>query len=211
VPQLYRDILGREGDVSGLAWWLERVAQSASPAEVAAGLLASEEADARSGSVCRLLLAASALPSDALVAWCLGRARAGAGLDEIAAALVRRAEFRLRYTGLTDEAFARRLHEDLLGQGPAAGSPAFEGDRARYLAALSQVPAFGRRMHARVLVMMAYAALLRRMPDASAWVQWTDRLNGGTPLQGLVESIFDAPEFLARFRLSSAPTACCSA
>src|SRR5262249_39376867 len=51
LTSLYRDVLGRRSDRSGLDWWGERLREGVSRLDVAAGFVSSKEARVRRGSV----------------------------------------------------------------------------------------------------------------------------------------------------------------
>ena len=56
-----------------------------------------------------------------------------------------------------------------------------------------------RRFQAQVEVLMTYAGLLRRRPDASGWTYWVAKVGSGTSVQRLIAQFFASSEYRRRF------------
>ena len=71
--------------------------------------------------------------------------------------------------------------------------------RADVMAAITVLPAAATYLRPQVEVMMTYAGLLRRAPDASGYTFWVGQVRGGTSIQRLVAQFFASAEYQARF------------
>jgi alpha-tubulin suppressor-like RCC1 family protein len=205
VMQSYRDVLNRESDGEGLAYWLgELTAGRQARAGLIASLVSAPEVTLRD-PVVRLYLAAFTRAPDpaGLAYW----SASGAPLAAIGDAFAASAEFVARYGSLSDGDFVDRLYRNVLDRAPDAAGAAYWLDaltsrqisRGGLLAALSESAEFRARSAPHVAVSRVYLALLRREPDAQGLAFWSARVAAGAPVTELISGFLQAAEYLRRF------------
>lgn len=209
VQQQYLDFLGRPADAAGTSYWTGLLTSHVRtiPA-VVKGFLDSREFGRSVSPAARLALACFAAPPafDDLLAWG-ALVRAGTALPVIAAQVCTRPAFVNRYATTTDAAFVSRAYRDLLGGAvpatfAATWQPRLDGHsatRADVMAALSELPANVARALPQVDVLMTYAGMLRRAPDAGGFAYWVSKVRAGTSLQVLIGQFFASTEYRNRF------------
>ncbi len=145
VERLYRNVLDREGDDAGVAFWTGQLEAGAlSRGQVLAGFSEAAEhveglrapvesglwdADETAASVARLYLAALERAPDAagLTYW-TGAARGGQPLADVADAFAGSVEFQSLYGALDDEGYVRLLYGNVLEREADADGVAFWTD-----------------------------------------------------------------------------------
>ncbi|HXH59500.1 DUF4214 domain-containing protein [Iamia sp.] len=140
------------------------------------------------------------------MAWA-GRVRSGDSLEVIAGDVTTRAGFAARYGSLGGAAFVDAAHRNATGAAPTATWASTWTDRlaagtatrAEVMAAIAALPAAVTRLRPEVEVMMTYAGLLRRAPDASGYAFWLDKVRAGTSIQRLIAQFFASAEYRRRF------------
>lgn len=209
VKQQYLDFLGRPGDASGVSYWAGRLDRGVDTVSgVILHFLDSPEFGRTMGPVARLALAALRTPPTYadLTAW-TAAAKSGTSPADIADLVVTRTEFTSHYGVMTTGAYVDAIYRDVVGRAPSASSKAtwvgrIDGathTRADLLVALVSTPDAERRFQAKVNVLMTYAGLLQRKPDASGWTYWVGKVSGGTSVGTLVAQFFTSTEYKRRF------------
>jgi len=209
VRQQYLDFYGRVGDAGGVTYWTKQlVGGRRSVVGVIDAFLHSAEFGRSVAPVARLaLLALGGLPAfDDLMGWA-AQVKAGASLASVAPSVCAKPAFASRYGALSDAAFVSALFADALGRNPTAT------ERSSVLGRLSS-GAISRpglvvelvvrkdveaRWQPQVEVLMTYAGLLRRTPDASGWSYWVRKVREGTQVQRLIAQFFSSAEYRRRF------------
>jgi hypothetical protein len=139
VAGFYRNVLGREPDAAGTAYWKAALDNgSATPEQVLCGFSESIEnkchvPDAQTASVARLYYAELGRAPDAagLSFWTSGLAVGTASLQDEASALASSPEFIGRYGALDDAGFVNQLYRNVLGRdGDAQGVAAWTANLA---------------------------------------------------------------------------------
>lgn len=137
VSQLYRNVLGREADASGLSYWRGQLATGATRGDVLLGLSESPENVTRTGGavsaglwtpntatvdVVRYYEAVFGRAPDAagLTYW-IGALQSGVTPEQLGQALTGSAEFSARYGGLSNREFVSQLYQNSLGRAGDAG------------------------------------------------------------------------------------------
>jgi hypothetical protein len=208
--QQYRDFLGREGDERGIVFWTAFV--SGPPAKAAtllvAQFLGAPEAAATAGPATRLYFAAfGRVPDYAGLAFWMAQLRAGLAPVEMARFFAASAEFQAGHGALDNAAFVATLYRDVLGrQGDASGVAFWTSqldsgarDRGEVLLAFSESPEYRAATAPEATVVLAYAALLRRAPDAGGFAFWSDRIAAGGRADDLIAAVLSSSEYRQRF------------
>jgi hypothetical protein len=207
----YLDGLGREPTNTEAAWWADRMQRGgASPADLTRDLLQSSEASLRTWSIPRLYLAYFLRPPehDGLRFW-WNRYHAGtSSLGAISQAFASSSEFTNRYGDLGDEAFVRRVYQNVLQREPDASGLAFwtgqldRGVRSRggVMTGFSESGEFVRNTFARVGAIVVHEALLGRAPTASEYTTWTQRIVESGSLGPRVSQILGSNEYRRRIQ-----------
>jgi len=209
VRQQYLDLLGRVADDAGVAHWSGLLTSGTrSIPWVIDSFLRSNEFGVAVAPAARLgLVALGAPPAFAdLMAWA-DRVRRREPLAAVAAAVAEKPAFATRYGALADRAYVDRVHRDATGAAPSSSFLSTwagklgggTATRADVLAAVVALPAAISRLKPEVDVMMTYAGLLRRAPDASGYAFWVDKVRKGTSIQRLIAQFFASPEYRGRF------------
>jgi hypothetical protein len=209
VRQQYVDFLDRVADDAGVAHWTTLLTTGGwSISRVVNAFLNSNEFGVAVAPAARLALACLGAPpafAD-LMAWA-DRVRAREPLPSVAASVTAKPEFATRYGSLSDSAFVSRAHRDATGATPSSSwsTPWVTAlgnrskTRADVMAAIVALPAAASHLRPQVEVMMTYAGLLRRAPDASGYAFWVDKVRTGTSIQRLVAQFFASAEYAGRF------------
>ena len=209
VRQQYLDFYGRVGDASGVNYWTAKLTNgSKSIVAVIDSFLHSTEFGRSVAPVARLaLVGLGGTPAfDDLMAWAAA-VKSGTPLATVAVSVCAKSEFTSRYGALAHAAFVRQLYASALGTTPTAAEQAdlvaklTAGTLTRpaLLATVVGRPEAVRRYQAQVEVLMTYAGLLRRRPDASGWTYWVAKVGSGTSVQRLIAQFFASSEYRRRF------------
>jgi Domain of unknown function (DUF4214) len=201
VGRQYLDLLGRAAEPEESQGWSDRLREGATPAQVVEGILCSEECVAVRAHVLQLYLACClGIPDFAALQGWTWLFRQGYGLAAIARALTDRGEFRIRYSGLSEEDFVDKAFNDVFCRPRLAPDYRWQGQaRWQTMLDLATSPEFAARAFSRVFVTMAYTTLLKRVPDAAGYAYWVDRVDGGGGRVGLLTALLDSPEYASRF------------
>ena len=209
VRQQYLDFYGRVGDAGGVTYWTKQLTSGARTIPgVIDAFLHSTEFGRSVAPVARLALAClGGTPAfDDLMAWAAAL-KAGSPLATVAEQVCAQPAFTGRYGGLTNAAFVPQAFQAALGVGPTSAEQAdLVGrltagtlTRPALMASLVGRTASVRRFQAQVEVLMTYAGLLRRRPDASGWTYWVAKVGSGTSVQRLIAQFFASSEYRRRF------------
>ncbi|WP_426571597.1 DUF1501 domain-containing protein [Aquihabitans sp. McL0605] len=209
VRQQYLDFYGRVGDADGVTYWTGQLTGAKRTiAGVIDAFLHSTEFGRSVAPVARLALAGlGTTPAfDDLMAWA-ALVKAGTPLATVAATVCARPEFTSVYGSSTPAAFVAAIFPAVLGRTPTstektdlvAKLTAATLTRPALVADLVNRSEAVTRYQARVEVLMTYAGLLRRRPDASGWTYWVGKVQGGTSIQRLIAQFFASAEYRRRF------------
>ncbi|HEX7133534.1 MAG TPA: FG-GAP-like repeat-containing protein [Iamia sp.] len=201
VAQQYRDLLGRELDAAGQAYWTARLRTSWSGPRVVEGFMNSAEFRGVAAPVVRLHIGVDSGPpgpaSD--IRSEMVALRQGETLTEIAETLLsdRPAQ--------TDEQLVDAVFPRLTGRTPSANERAAALDaieangQAAWLAALSESFSATSSLEDEVQVAMTYIGLLNRAPDAAGFDFWVDQVEQrGVSPQRLIEQFLASSEYRNR-------------
>ncbi len=209
VQQQYLDFLGRPADKAGTTYWAGLLATHAkSISATIQSFLDSHEFGRSVSPAARLALACfGASPAfDDLMAWA-ALVRSGTSLRVVAAQVCAKPAFTSRYGSASNSGFVAQAYQDTLGA-PApmtylftwtAKLDAGSATRADVMADLSELPANISRAKPQVDVLMTYAGMLRRGPDAPGYAYWVAKVRGGMSPQLLITRFFTSAEYRHRF------------
>lgn len=209
VRQQYLDFYGRVGDAGGVTYWTTKLTSgSKSIVAVIDSFLHSAEFGRSVAPVARLaLVCLGGTPAfDDLMSWAAA-VKAGGPLAATAVAVCAKPEFTSRYGALSHAAFVPKAFQAALGKNPTAAEQAdlvaklTSGalTRPALMATLVNRSESVARYRAQVEVLMTYAGLLRRRPDASGWTYWVGKVGAGTSVQRLIAQFFASSEYRRRF------------
>jgi hypothetical protein len=195
---LYRDLLGRPAEASGLAYWAGQLDQSGSRAQVALGITRSPEY--RTDLVQSLYSTLLLRPADAVgLAQSVQLLNAGGTVAQFKAVLAGSPEYFLRRGGNTDTGFLAALYLDFLGRVPdASGAAAYSALLAR---GGSRADVAGRVVGsaeaAQGLVQSNYQRFLRRPADEGGLSAAVAVLQAGVAEEALLAGLLGSDEYLA--------------
>jgi uncharacterized repeat protein (TIGR01451 family) len=186
IKGLYRDLLGRDAETAGLAFWMSALLTGGSQSAVAQGVW--DSAEHRGLEVDKFYLTLLHRRADAAGrAFWVADLLAGARESDVEAGFLSSAEYRAAHAA--DAAFVAGLYQDVLDRAPDSTGQAFwlaklqAGLTPEQVIAgfLSSLEALGR------VVDGDYAAFLGRAPDAQGRQFFLDQLFAGGP--GQAESV----------------------
>jgi hypothetical protein len=209
VNQLFQDLYGRGPSARELDERVEDLrAGTATPAQMAAGMLTAGEFHDRAGYLAKSFLALLRRDAD-FASWSQIYAlmRGGASKEAVLGGFVSTPDFAALYpSALSDAEFVAKVHQEMLGRQPEANELemwmaqiAGGSSRAAVVGSFLEGPEVEGRMAARINISLSYLALLRRTPGSEEMERWTAAFSGGAPLTEAVNAILASPEYAARF------------
>lgn len=204
VAQLYRDLLRREPDESGLKGWAARLDAGASPQAVVKGILSSTEY--LSLELDDMYQAYFGRPADqaARNAWLPVLANVSLALpgtsarEMVKAQLLGSAEYYNGHGGGTNTGFLAALYRDVLGREiDAAGLAAFSGPMARGVSRAQVARLVLASAEAQTaLVASLYARYLRRPADAAGLASWVSLLLTRKDQDAVITGVTTSAEYV---------------
>jgi hypothetical protein len=208
VAQQYADLLGRQPDGTGLAYWSSLINSGVDGAYVASSFLTSNEFSGVVGPLVKLYYAVfnRAPDSSGLLYW-LGAAQGGWSLDQIAAAFMSTTEFRMAYGGKSLSQQVSIAYQNVLGRAPDPAGQAYWQNMIQsgalsfpgFIVQLTLSNELAQRLGATPQVTMVYIGMLRRAPDPAGLAYWVNQLNAGQSVAWLTMAFFNTPEYASRF------------
>jgi hypothetical protein len=209
VMQAYRDFFGREGDLSGVTFWVNRLATgTATRATLAEDFLNSREFSGSVAPITRLYQAFfKRSPDFAGLNFWADRLRGGATLASVAESFAQSAEFISTYSQLSNSAFVDLVYRNVLDRAPDTAGRAFwlgELDarritRGAMMAQFSESAEFVTAGRSRTFATLLYVGMLRRSPDTAGLSFWSDQFSRGVLPRVLVDAFIASTEYRARF------------
>ncbi len=206
--QQYRDFLGREAEVQGLADWTALLGASRlSRDAMIQGFFGSPEFQLGVPSVVRLYLGFfNRIPDSAGLKGWVAAWRAGAPIATIASSFARSAEFTQTYGTLTDAQFVTLVYQNVLGRAPdAAGNAGWlallrnGASRGEVMAGFTESKEFQLQSAPNVFVIMMYEAMLRRAAEPAGYLSWVDFINRGSDALEITRGFLGSQEYRNRF------------
>lgn len=175
ISALYKNILGREGEGSETAYWVERIEGGVeSVADVVSAFTASAEAQANVAPIVDLYFSAFGRAPDVegLNYWVAAKSN-GTSLSDIAKAFTQSSEFSQHATS-TDTAFVTALYQNALGRAPDAQGLAYWNaqlasgmTRDQLLSSITASPESHSTTGIKTQVVLTWNGLLGRMPTSN--------------------------------------------
>jgi hypothetical protein len=199
VNQVYQDLLHREADPLGLAYWGGFLGQGGSPAQVVQGIEGS--AEYRAGVVDELFRRFLNRPADPGAQSVFGNILAGGGTTEqVEAMILGSPEYFQRRGNGTNDGFLNALYHDTLNRdvdpvGQATWGRMLAGGTTR-----DQVAAdvFSSTEYQQDLVQSDYLNYLRRAADSAGLNLWVSELQHGARHDEILAAILGSDEYLSR-------------
>lgn len=202
VAQQYRDLLGRELDAGGAAFWTARLRTTWTGPRVVRGFMNSAEFEGVAAPVVRVHLGLEAGPpgpADEIRAG-MGALRQGVPLEDVARAQLDQLPPQSD-AALVDAVFPRLTgRTPTTGERSAARSVIDQRGQAGWVAQLSGSSSATRHLAGPVEVAMAYIGLLDRAPEPGGWTFWVARVRAGTSAHRLIEMFLNTTEYRERVR-----------
>ena len=208
VMQLYRDILYREAEPGGLAFWQNQMDTGAlNRPQVASAFLASPEFIAGTGGVARLYFGAlQRLPDASGMDFWMQQEQSGTSLSQIASAFTAIKEFTDIYGSLSNTAFVDKLYLNVQGH---AATPAQESfwvtqltggaSRAEVLLGFTDSAEYTAASKTKLSVALDYIGLLGRPAEQAGFDWWVDQQNTNIPEVIVIGEFIASPEYHGRF------------
>ena len=209
VTQQYVDLLGRQPDAEGMAYWANLLnSGQVDGGAVAANMLTSQEFAGTVGPIAKLYLTVFGRLPDAqgLLFW-LGWQRQGRSFSAIAAEFGRSPEYAATYGSSDPTTVVTIAYRNVFSRTPDAAGLAYWTAQlvsgalrpTDFLLQLAMSPEFGAKTNAPVQVAMVYVGMLRRSPDPSGFSYWVQQVQASGTLAWLTRAFFSTPEYAARF------------
>ena len=206
--QLYRDILGREGDSGGVQHWQGQIDSSLlSRAQVASSFLASAEFQGGAGGITRLYLGAmNRLPdSEGMANW-MGQSLSGTSLTQIGESFAVSAEFASIYGKLDNSTFINKLYQNTLNRSADVAGATYWNtqldagiSRGTVLSGFTESAEGKAALNTKVSVTLDYIGLLGRTPEQTGFDGWVQQQDTGTPEIEVIGSFMASTEYHGRF------------
>ena len=207
VTQLYRDLLNREPDPAGLAFWVGQLNGGTPRTSVALGFFNSPEFHGGGLFVTGLYLGIMGLEPD-FAGWQFwyNALLGGQSKSALIQAFLNAPELQSLFAGSSDSQFTQLAYQRVLGRSPSTdelalgvaalghGSP-----RADLLLSLLEGAEFNAKIQNQALATLMYVGFLRRTPEPAGLAFWIGVLNGGTSPDQVVGAFVTAPEYILRF------------
>ncbi len=207
VRQLYRDLLGREGDANGVTHWIEHIDQGSTQAEIITQFMASTEFDTHAGAIVRLYHAVLGRSADycGFNYW-LDQRLNGLSEQDMGNAFLHSAEFAGNNPMLSDNAYIDLLYQNVLGrtadlQGKLYWMEqlAHGSSRGEVLYGFAQSSEYKQAMTDEVAIDLLYLGLLDRAPDQPGWDYWHHQWNEFGSLNDFYSRALYSTELHQRF------------
>ena len=205
--QLYRDILYREGETAGVAYWQDRIDNGLSRAEAAVAFLDSPEFQGGTGAIARMYFGAlGRMPDAPGMGFWMDQQQTGTSISQIAAAFVASTEFTAIYGSLSDTAFIEAQYQSMLGRS-ATGQEQTQWStqmlagtgRGELLMSLTESTEYKVASDTKLSVALDYLGLLGRPAEQAGFDWWVNQQDSGAPEITVVGGFIASPEFHDRF------------
>lgn len=216
VMQLYRDILGREAEQTGLDYWQQKIdAGTLDRATTASAFLDSTEFQNGAGALTRLYLGGlGRLPdNDGLYHW-LTQLQGKGNLSSVARTFSSSNEFTGHYSQLDNDAFIDKLYQNTLGRlADNSGKSHWQSqlsngqERASVLLGLTESAEYRQLSDAKVTMALNYIGLLGRSPDPTGNAYWLEVLGQQGDETGVIRHFLTSSEYHDRFLPSATAVA----
>jgi hypothetical protein len=207
---MYADLLDRQPDPGGFAYWLgELQSGHITRAQFAYLMFASPEFHDNGFFVVSLYEAVFRREPD-FGGWLyyLGNLQSGNMTPiQMADIFVQSPEFQSTYGTLSDSDFVHLVYVNVMQREPDPGGFAYwlgrltagTITRAGLMFNFTVSGEFQNRVRNRALATLLYLGFLRRSPDPSGADYWTGQLDAGMPSADVINGFITSPEYLARF------------
>lgn len=209
VRQIYRDVLGREGDSAGINFWFAEItAGRQTRTTMIESFLFAPESEGTAVQAARLYFAAFQRSADpaGLTFWT--NTVIASGVQSVSQAFATSSEFVARYGSLDNAGFINRMYINVLGRpADAAGTAFWVGQmgapsnltRGEVLLQFANSPEYRALIDPSVSVSRLYISMLIRQPDDGGLNFWAGQIRGGTSIRGLIDSFVTSAEYRNRF------------
>ncbi len=204
VKQLYRDVLYREADSAGLAYWQTQLDSGAINRQQMATSFMQQAEFQEIGSLARLYFGTfSRLPDREGLAYWIGQQKAGMALKDIAGSFVASSEFQSKFGNLDNSQFIDQVYQSVLQRSADAAGKSYwltslnaGASRGDVLMSFTESAEFKQVSQAKVSVTLDYLGLMGQVPDAASLAQLLQQ-NLSQP--EIIGKLLDNPDYLARF------------
>ena len=215
VTQLYRDLLNRDPDAAGLAYWVDLLQKRGITTSQLANLFfQSPEFHDNGLAIIKYYIAVLGRDPDygGWTYW-FGKSQGTVPLNTILAAFIASPEFSNTYGNLTNAAFVTLVYRNVLGRAPDTGGYNYwvnqlntgALDRPGVMALFVNSPEFDTDIKPRAYANLLYMGFLRRTGDAAGLQNWAGTLSDLNKLPDVIGDFINSPEYLNRFPCAGQP------
>ena len=208
VRQLYRDLLSRDPDPAGLAYWKGYIDNGALSREVVASSLFTSPEFSQSGLYLIKLYVGVLGRDPDFSGWSnwFTALRSGTTQTGVLNSFLASREFQNTYGSLSNADFVTLVYRNVLNRVPDPGGFANwvgqlnggQSTRSEVMAAFLTGPEFDASVRSRAYANLCYLGLLRRSADPDGLRYWTGILAGNTPLSSVIYGFVYGQEYLDR-------------
>jgi len=205
--QLYRDVLYREGETTGIAYWQSRIDSGMTRSEVAVAFLDSVEFQAGAGAIARLYFGSlNRLPDATGMTFWMDQQKAGSTIEQIANVFAASSEFTVLNSGLTDSAFVQKQYQTILGRAATTqeqtdwGTQLSAGaNRGVVVLGLTESAEYKLTSDTKLSVALDYLGLLGRPAEQEGFDYWVNMQTTTAPEITVVGGFIASAEYHDRF------------
>ena len=211
VRQLYRDLLNRDPDSGGLAFYVAGLdGGHISRSQLAAQFFTSPEFNSAGLYIVKLYLAVLGRQPDfpGWQFWFNG-ITAGQSTDVVLTSFLSSPEFTMKYGNLSDTDFITLVYRSVLGRDPDLGGLQYyqyylgshQLTRSAVFDQFLRSSEYGTRSAPQSYANLLYMGFLRRSADTAGLTYWAGALTNGLQLSDAISEFIQSPEYLNRLSL----------
>ncbi len=207
--QMYRDFLYREGENTGIDFWVDTVNSGAlSKIKVVEKFFDSAEFSELIAPISRLYYAYfSRIPDYEGLLFHIGSVKSGVPLSGVSEQFAQSPEFVNTYGALSNEDFVTTVYSNVLNRAPDSEGLQYwktkldnnEMTRGEMMIGFSESDEFKASNFTSTFVTMMYVGMLRRTPELDGFNFWKDSINSGVAPLDLIDDFFYSQEYHNRF------------
>ena len=207
VSQLYLDLLNRQPEPNGLAFWVGNLNAGGVRKDVAYQFFASAEFQQTGNFVLSVYIAVLGRDPDfgGWLFW-LNNLNGGVPRATMVQQFINSPEFVLIYGSLNNTQFVQLVYQNVLGRPPdTAGLNFWVGSlnagqtRGDMMLAFINSAEFQTRIQNRSLADLLYLGFLRRSPEPAGQAFWLNSLNNGLQGANAIDPFIGSSEYFGRF------------
>ncbi len=207
VRQLYRDLLDREPDAAGMAFWLGQIGAGMTRAQVASQFFGGQEFSSGGLYIVKLYLGVLGRDPDfrGWFYW-FNTVQSGGAPSAMLNSFLTSPEFVNKYGNLSNADFVTLVYRSVLGRDPDPGGLQYyigllasnQLSRGSVFNQFLLSPEFDTRVKAEAYANLLYMGFLRRTAEPGGLAYWTGTLAAGNSLSGAIDAFINSAEYQIR-------------